>query len=296
MPKSGYIAIIGKPNVGKSTLMNAIIGSKLSIVTPKPQTTRRNVLGIYTQKETQMVFIDTPGVLKPRYELHKSMMNFVEESLSGADIIIVIADVTRPETATRVLTPPFIEALKTLKKPCIAILNKMDALSDKTQALPFISALEELGVFTEFIPISALQKDNTDTLVNILESLLPEAEFFHDPEILSTMPQRFFVSELIRETVFELFKEEIPYSTEVTISEFKEREKGKWYIAADIIIEKESQKAILIGEKGSKIKQIGLLSRDKVEEHLEFPVFLELFVKVREDWRSKTTYLRSFGY
>lgn len=296
MPKSGYIAIIGKPNVGKSTLMNAIIGSKLSIVTPKPQTTRRNVLGIYTQKETQMVFIDTPGVLKPRYELHKSMMNFVEESLSGADIIIVIADVTRPETATRVLTSPFIEALKTLKKPCIAILNKMDALSDKTQALPFISALEELGVFTEFIPISALQKDNTDTLVNILESLLPEGEFFHDPEILSTMPQRFFVSELIRETVFELFKEEIPYSTEVTISEFKEREKGKWYIAADIIIEKESQKAILIGEKGSKIKQIGLLSRDKVEEHLEFPVFLELFVKVREDWRSKTTYLRSFGY
>ena len=296
MPKSGYIAIIGKPNVGKSTLMNAIIGSKLSIVTPKPQTTRRNVLGIYTQKETQMVFIDTPGVLKPRYELHKSMMNFVEESLSGADIIIVIADVTRPETATRVLTPPFIEALKTLKKPCIAILNKMDALSDKTQALPFISALEELGVFTEFIPISALQKDNTDTLVHILESLLPEGEFFHDPEILSTKPQRFFVSELIRETLFELFKEEIPYSTEVTISEFKEREKGKWYIAADIIIEKESQKAILIGEKGSKIKQIGLLSRDKVEEHLEFPVFLELFVKVREDWRSKTTYLRSFGY
>ena len=296
MPKSGYIAIIGKPNVGKSTLMNAIIGSKLSIVTPKPQTTRRNVLGIYTQKETQMVFIDTPGVLKPRYELHKSMMNFVEESLSGADIIIVIADVTRPETATRVLTPPFIEALQTLKKPCIAILNKMDALSDKTQALPFISSLEELGVFTEFIPISALQKDNTDKLVHILESLLPEAEFFHDPEILSTMPQRFFVSELIRETVFELFKEEIPYSTEVTISEFKEREKGKWYIAADIIIEKESQKAILIGEKGSKIKQIGLLSRDKVEEHLDFPVFLELFVKVREDWRSKTTYLRSFGY
>lgn len=296
MPKSGYIAIIGKPNVGKSTLMNAIIGSKLSIVTPKPQTTRRDVLGIYTQKETQMVFIDTPGVLKPRYELHKSMMNFVEESLSGADIIIVIADVTRPETATRVLTPPFIEALQTLKKPCIAILNKMDALSDKTQALPFISSLEELGVFTEFIPISALQKDNTDKLVHILESLLPEAEFFHDPEILSTMPQRFFVSELIRETVFELFKEEIPYSTEVTISEFKEREKGKWYIAADIIIEKESQKAILIGEKGSKIKQIGLLSRDKVEEHLEFPVFLELFVKVREDWRSKTTYLRSFGY
>lgn len=296
MPKSGYIAIIGKPNVGKSTLMNAIIGSKLSIVTPKPQTTRRNVLGIYTQKETQMVFIDTPGVLKPRYELHKSMMNFVEESLSGADIIIVIADVTRPETATRVLTPPFIEALQTFKKPCIAILNKMDALSDKTQALPFISSLEELGVFTEFIPISALQKDNTDKLVHILESLLPEAEFFHDPEILSTMPQRFFVSELIRETIFELFKEEIPYSTEVTISEFKEREKGKWYIAADIIIEKESQKAILIGEKGSKIKQIGLLSRDKVEEHLEFPVFLELFVKVREDWRSKTTYLRSFGY
>lgn len=296
MPKAGYIAIIGKPNVGKSTLMNAIIGSKLSIVTPKPQTTRRNVLGIYTKNDIQMVFIDTPGVLKPRYELHKSMMNFVEESLSGADVVVVIADVTRPDTATRVLTPPFIEALKTLNKPCIALLNKIDALTDKTQALPFLSALQELGVFSEFIPISALEKDNIDALLAVLASLLPEGEFFHDPELLSTMPQRFFVSELVRETVFELFKEEIPYSTEVLISEFKEREKGKWYIAADIIIEKESQKAIIIGEKGAKIKQIGLLSRNKIEAHLELPVFLELFVKVREDWRSKTTYLRSFGY
>lgn len=133
MTKAGYIAIIGKPNVGKSTLMNAIIGEKLSIVTSKPQTTRRNVLGIYTKDQVQMVFIDTPGVLKPRYELHKSMMNYVEESLSGADIIVVIADVTRPETGLKVLTPPFIEAIKNTNKPCIAILNKMDALSDKNK-------------------------------------------------------------------------------------------------------------------------------------------------------------------
>ena len=296
MSKAGYIAIIGKPNVGKSTLMNAIIGSKLSIVTPKPQTTRRNVLGIYTEQDVQMVFIDTPGVLKPRYELHKSMMNFVEESLSGADIIVVIADVTRPETASKILTPPFIEALKTIGKPCIAILNKMDALEDKKQALPLIAALNSLGLFIEFLPISALESDNTDVLLTVLEKYLPESEFYHDPEMLSTMPQRFFVAELIRETVFELFTEEIPYSTEVSITEFKEREKGKWYIAGDIIIEKDSQKAILIGEKGAMIKKIGQIAREKIEDHLELPVFLELFVKVREDWRHKTTYLRSFGY
>ncbi len=207
MTKAGYIAIIGKPNVGKSTLMNAIIGEKLSIVTSKPQTTRRNVLGIYTKDQVQMVFIDTPGVLKPRYELHKSMMNYVEESLSGADIIVVIADVTRPETGLKVLTPPFIEAIKNTNKPCIAILNKMDALSDKKQALPLISALNELGVFKEFLPISAKDSDNVPELLRVLESLLPDSPMYHDPELLSTMPQRFFVSELIRETVFELLSE-----------------------------------------------------------------------------------------
>jgi GTP-binding protein Era len=296
MTKAGYIAIIGKPNVGKSTLMNAIIGEKLSIVTSKPQTTRRNVLGIYTKDQVQMVFIDTPGVLKPRYELHKSMMNYVEESLSGADIIVVIADVTRPETGLKVLTPPFIEAIKNTNKPCIAILNKMDALSDKKQALPLISALNELGVFKEFLPISAKDSDNVPELLRVLESLLPDSPMYHDPELLSTMPQRFFVSEHIRETVFELLSEELPYSTEVSIAEFREKGKGKWYIAADIIVEKDSQKAIMIGEKGAMIKQIGSESRKKIEHHLEMPVFLELFVKVREDWRDKSTYLRSFGY
>jgi GTP-binding protein Era len=296
MRKAGYVAIIGKPNVGKSTLMNAIVGSKLSIVTPKPQTTRRNVLGIYTNNETQIVFVDTPGVLRPRYELHRSMMSYVEESISGADVVIVLADVTRPETAAKVLTPPFTEALKQCGKPCILVLNKMDALEDKKQALPMIASLDKLRLFREFLPVSALEADNTDKLLQIISDLLPENEFYHDPDTLSTLPQRFFISELIRETVFEQCTEEVPYSTEVAIAEFKEREKGKWYIAADIIVEKESQKAILIGSKGQKIKTIGQLAREKAEEHLQMPVFLELFVKVREDWRSNTTYLRSFGY
>lgn len=296
MTKAGYIAIIGKPNVGKSTLMNAIIGEKLSIVTAKPQTTRRNVLGIYTKDNIQMVFIDTPGVLKPRYELHRSMMQNVEESLSGADIIIVIADVTRPETATKVLTPPFIEAIQKINKPCIAIINKMDALPDKKQALPLIAALHELSVFKEYLPISAKESDNVPELLRVLESYLPESPMYHDPELLSTMPQRFFVAELIRETIFESLKEELPYSTEVSIAEFHEKGKGKWHISADIIVEKDSQKAIMIGEKGSMIKHIGSESRKKIEDHLQMPVFLELFVKVREDWRDKSTYLRSFGY
>ncbi|MFM7340251.1 MAG: GTPase Era, partial [Bacteroidota bacterium] len=200
MTKAGYIAIIGKPNVGKSTLMNAIIGEKLSIVTPKPQTTRRNVLGIYTKDNIQMVFIDTPGVLNPRYELHRSMMNYVEESLSGADIIIVIADVTKPQTATKILTPPFIEAIQRINKPCIAILNKMDALQDKKQALPLIASLDALKVFKEFLPISAKESDNVPELLKTLETYLPESPMYHDPELLSTMPQRFFVAELIRET------------------------------------------------------------------------------------------------
>ncbi|GAB1429842.1 GTPase Era [Ignavibacteria bacterium] len=292
----GCIAIIGRPNVGKSTLMNAIIGTKLSIVTPKPQTTRKNVLGVYTEGNTQMTFLDTPGVLTPRYELHRSMMENVRVSLESADAVLVVVDVSLGKPAYSFLTQEFREALAAVSKPIFMALNKMDALDDKKIALPMMDEFRRMNIFCELFAISALQDKFVKDMLGVITGYLPEGEFGYDPEQLSDRTERFFVAELIRETVFMAFDDEIPYSVEVAIAEFRERERGKWYIAADIIVERESQKKILIGAKGTKIKEIGASARKKAEEHLEHPVFLELFVKVREHWRERKATLRGLGY
>ncbi len=292
----GCIAIIGRPNVGKSTLINAIIGAKLSIVTPKPQTTRKNVLGIYTEGNVQMIFLDTPGVLTPRYELHRSMMENVRMSLESADAVLVVADVTQGKPAYSFLTAEFRKALASVGKPTFIVLNKMDALADKKLALPMIDEFRKMNIFREIFAVSALQNKYVDDMINSIAAYLPEDEFGYDSEQLSDRPQRFFVAELIRETVFMTFEDEIPYSIEVSIAEFHEREHGKWHIAADIIVERASQKKIVIGAKGVKIKQIGADARIKIEEHLGKPIFLELFVKVREHWRDRKAILRGLGY
>lgn len=325
--KAGLVAIIGEPNVGKSTLMNAILGTKLSIVTAKPQTTRKSILGIYSEGDVQMVFYDTPGVLSPRYELQRNMMEFVRSSIEGADVLLVVLDVThitpnkptakaavkaakrgesKPTTAAAVknehirtlydITKKLKTTFEEIGKPVVVALNKMDALHDRKQALPVMEALMQTGVVKQVYPISALENKVVDDLVAALASYMPEHEFYYDAELLSEMPQRFFVSEIIREVIFKSYREEIPYSTEVNIAEFKEREEGKWYIAAEIIIERNTQKAIIIGKQGVKLKEVGQKARLAIEEYLEMPVFLELFVKVREDWRDNPTYLRSFGY
>lgn len=293
--KAGYVAIVGMPNSGKSTLMNAIMGEKLSIVTPKPQTTRKNVSAILSRDNSQIIFLDTPGILRPRYEMQRSMMRFLTESLEAADIICVIWDLQKDGDNTELLSTRF-DFLPDYKVPKVLILNKVDTYSNIKEVLPVIEKFTKLNIFADIIPISALKAANTATLLEIFEKHLPESEFYHPTDIISTLNERFFVSELIREKVFEMLKEELPYSTEVTVTQFKEREKGKWFISADILVEKQSQKGIMIGKAGAMLKRIGAVARKDIENHLQTEVYLELFVKVRENWREKPNILRNLGY
>ncbi len=294
--KAGFVALIGKPNSGKSTLMNAIMGEKLSIVTNKPQTTRKRVKGIYSADDFQAVFVDTPGIVKPKYQMHRSMMNYVEEAVVETDIITVIIDSDAMKKGYDVPNEYIINLLKKNKAPKILLLNKIDLDADIKKMLPLVDEMNKLGIFDEIIPISALKNSNIDTYLNVLKKYMPESPFYYDPEMLSTQPERFFVSEIIREHVFKGYSKEIPYSTEVNIIEFKEREEGKWFIHAEIIVERKSQKIIIIGKKGAKIKDIGQRARADIEEHLQMPVFLELFVKVRDKWRDNPTMLKHYGY
>ncbi len=293
--KAGFVAIIGMPNSGKSTLMNALMGEKLSIVTAKPQTTRKNVSAILSKEHSQIIFLDTPGILRPRYEMQRSMMRFLFESLDAADIISVIWNLEKDGENTELLATRF-EFLKNYDVPKVLILNKIDTYKDAKGVLPVIAKFQELGLFSDIIPISALKAANTDALIQIFESHLPDSEFYYPTDIISTLNERFFVSELVREKIFEQLKEELPYSTEVTITQFKEREANKWFISADIIVEKDSQKGIMIGKGGTMLKRIGAMARKDIEAHLQMPVFLELFVKVRDNWREKPNMLRSLGY
>ncbi|MFA7327629.1 MAG: GTPase Era [Ignavibacteriae bacterium HGW-Ignavibacteriae-4] len=293
--KAGFVAIIGMPNSGKSTLMNALMGEKLSIVTAKPQTTRKNVSAILSKEHSQIIFLDTPGILRPRYEMQRSMMRFLYESLDAADVISVIWNLEKDGENTELLATRF-EFLKNYNVPKVLILNKIDTYKDSKGVLPVIAKFQELGIFADIIPISALKAANTDALTQIFESHLPESEFYYPTDIISTLNERFFVSELVREKIFEQLKEELPYSTEVTITQFKERDANKWFISADIIVEKDSQKGIMIGKGGTMLKRIGAMARKDIEAHLQMPVFLELFVKVRDNWREKPNMLRSLGY
>jgi GTP-binding protein Era len=294
--KAGYVSIVGKPNVGKSTLINAIIGSKLSIVTPKPQTTRKNVLGIYTTETVQIIFTDTPGYVKPRYELHKSMVNSIIESIKGSDIVLVLCDISCREGTDTYFSKDFLDSIRKSRKPLILAINKIDLLENKKEILPLIDFFNKLQIFTDIIPVSALKHISIDGLINTTEKYLPESPYLYEPEFISTQNERFFVSEIIRQQIFLSYGEEVPYSAEVIISEFKERQSGKWYISADIVVEKDSHKKIMIGSKGSKIKSLGESSRSKIEEFLNQPVYLKLFVKVRPNWRQNKTLLKSFGY
>lgn len=293
--KCGNIALIGEPNVGKSTILNALIGIKLSIVTPKPQTTRKRVIGIRTDERTQMIFIDTPGIIDPRYELHQAMMQNLDFALIDADLIGLVIDVstfTSVERSVRKVK----ERFATSSKPLILIVNKIDILKNSKLVLPIIDEFAKLNFFREIVPTSATKLAGINELIKVFQTYLPEGEFLYDPEILSTQTERFFVAELIREKIFQMFKDEVPYSTEVNVIEFKEREKGKWLISAEIIVEKDSQKPIIIGTGGKRIKKLGEFTRREIEFHLRHEVFLELFVKVQPRWRNKKSILKYFGY
>ncbi len=294
--RCGVAAIIGRPNSGKSTLLNSILDTKLSIVTPKPQTTRKKVLGIYTSENSQIIFLDTPGILKPKYKMHEAMMDFVYESIGDADVVCAMLDASKYANPESSFSAEFLDILRSTGKPAIVIINKIDLLQDVKGILPMISDFVKTGAFKEYIGISATKKTNVEQLLSIIAALLPESSFLYDEDYLSSLPERFFVSEIIRETIFFKLREEIPYSTEVLITEFRERGKGKWYISAEIVVEKDSQKRITIGAKGDMLRSIGESARKQIENYLEREVFLELFVKVRNNWRNNENMLRRFGY
>lgn len=294
--KSGYVTIIGKPNAGKSTLLNAILGEKLSIATSKPQTTRKKVLGIHSTEEFQIIFLDTPGIMRPEYLLQNRMLEFVFQSAKDADVILFILDIEADPNGAKAFEDENVQkVLSENSTPKILLINKID-VSNQAVVEKLANEITEKGVFKKVIPISAKNSVNISSVVDSILEYLPEHPKYYPDDQLSDENERFFVSEIIREKVFELYREEIPYSTEVEIEEFAEREGRKDYIRAAIIIERESQKPIIIGDKGSTIKKLGRISREAIEAFLQRDVFLELFVKVKEKWRSNPNMLNRFGY
>ena len=296
MTKSGYVAILGLPNAGKSTLMNALLGQKLSITTSKPQTTRRKILGILSEENYQVIFLDTPGILKPGYLLQEKMMKAVEDSLKDADIIILLVDVHEDPTGDKLLNNEFLSRfLIKKKKPLLLLLNKID-LTNQEAVKNLLEKFESMKRFDKIIPVSAMLNFNLHQVLTEIVNYLPENPKYYPDDIVSEENERFFVSEIIREKVFEEFKEEIPYSTEVIIVDFKERQEKKDFIQAEIIVEKESQKGIIIGKEGAAIKKLGGESRKAIEDFLQREVFLELRVKVKNKWRSDEKMLKQLGY
>ena len=287
--KAGFVSIIGKPNAGKSTLMNALVGEKLSIITPKAQTTRHRILGMVNEEEYQIVFSDTPGIIKPRYGLQDSMMNFVKGAISDADLILFMTDINEQHDESDVL-----EKIINTTIPIIVLINKIDGATQE-QVEEKTIYWQELLKPKHIYAISALHKYNLDGIMETVLEFLPEHPAYYDKEDLTDKTQRFFVSEIIREKIFNNYQKEIPYSTEVVITAFKEEEKMV-RISAEIIVERDSQKNILIGKGGAMLKKVGTEARKDIEKFLDQKVFLETFVKVLPDWRSKKNYLKSFGY
>ncbi len=287
--KAGFVSLVGKPNVGKSTLMNALVGEKLSIVTPKAQTTRHRILGIVNEPDSQIVFSDTPGVIKPVYGMQESMMSFVNGSLVDADIILFVTDINEKYDENDVL-----EKLAKTTSPIAVVINKIDKSNEdlvKEKILYWEEKLKPQAIFA----VSALHDHNVPAVMQFIMDKLPEHPAYYDKDTLTDRNERFFVSEIIREKVFKLYDKEIPYSTEVIITAFKDEAKII-RISSEIIVERDSQKNIIIGKAGEMLKKVGTYARKDMEEFLQKKVFLEMFVKVIPDWRNRKNYLKSFGY
>ncbi len=292
--RAGYAAIIGRPNAGKSTLMNRLLNLKLSIVSKRPQTTRQRVMGILNEPGCQIIFLDTPGLIRPKYALQTAMMKITGAVIQSADVILYIADIAA-EGEVEFIRSYAKETLTDLPAAKIMILNKID-LIPKPDLLPIIQEIHQWNIFKETVPVSALKGDGIERIKNVLRNYMPLNAPFYPPEQITEQPERFFVAELIREKIFERYSDEIPYATEVLIDEFSERPGRKDYIRAVILVERDSQKKILIGEKGQALKKVGASARKDIETFLDRPVFIELWVKVREDWRKDKTYLSRIGY
>jgi len=288
--KAGFVNIFGKPNAGKSTLLNAIMGEKLAIVSSKVQTTRHRIKGFLTTSDYQIIFSDTPGIIEPRYKLHEKMMLAVKNALEDADIALLIHDLKDKDLRS---VDDIFESLK-LRVPVIVVCNKSDAVDKDTieSTTRFFSG-RQYG--KEVICVSAKLGTNVNRLLDLILKYLPAGEPFYSADDMTDLPTRFFVSEIIREKIYELFEDEIPYHTAVIVQEFKEKS-SLIKIRAEIIVNRETQKGIILGEKGSMIKKLGTLSREEIEKFLQSKVFLELFVKVKPKWRDNDFYLKEYGY
>ncbi len=290
MHYSGFVNIVGNPNVGKSTLMNALVGERISIITSKAQTTRHRILGIVNGEDFQIVYSDTPGVLKPNYRLQESMLKFSKSALSDADVLLYVTDVFDSYEKNA----DFMDMVRENSAPVILVINKID-LIDQAKLEELVEKWKELIPKAEIYPISALEKFNVGPLFDRIKSLLPESPPFFDKEQLTDKPARFFVTEIIREKILLNYDKEIPYSVEVEVEQFKEEDKII-RINAVIFAERDSQKGILIGYGGKSLKKVGMEARKDLETFFEKKIFLELFVKVEKDWRNRDTKLRGFGY
>lgn len=289
--RSGYVSIIGRPNVGKSTLLNSILGEKVAIVTTKPQTTRNRIIGIKTLPNAQIIFIDTPGIHKPRHKLGEAMVKTALEALNEVDIILFMVEPHSPEKEDLSV----IEMLKKVRSPVFLLINKIDTIK-KTDLLPLIDHFKNLYSFHEIIPLSALKQDGMSMLMKRIYDSMPSGPKYYPDEFITDQLERFMVSEIIRERVMEMTEEEVPYSVAVEITEWKEREDGLIVISGNIYVEREGQKGIIIGKRGAMLKSIGSAARIDIERLLNTKVFLELWVKVKKDWRNNKTTLRELGY
>ncbi len=290
MHKAGFVNIVGNPNVGKSTLMNALVGERISIITSKAQTTRHRIMGIVNGENFQIVYSDTPGVLKPNYRLQESMLGFSKSALSDADVLLYVTDVfDSPER-----NKDFVRMGNENTAPVILVLNKID-LIDQHKLEQKVDYWKSIIPRAEILPLSAMHKFNLNPLLKRIEDLLPESPPFFDKDSLTDKPARFFVTEIIREKILLNYEKEIPYSVEVVVEQFKEEE-NIIRINAVIYVERESQKGIIIGHGGKSLKRVGIESRKDIELFFDKKVYLELFVKVEKDWRSSEGKLKGFGY
>jgi GTP-binding protein Era len=289
--RSGYVSIIGQPNVGKSTLLNSILGEKVAIVTPKPQTTRNRILGIKTIPDAQIIFIDTPGIHRPQHKLGETMVKTAVGALHEVDVILFMVEPHEPDKKTMSI----IALLRTVKSPVILLINKIDTIK-KQELLPIIDRFSELYSFKEIIPISAIKQDGINMLVQTICDNLPPGPHYFPDDLFTDQAERFMVSEIIREKIMEMTEEELPYSVALEIITWTEREDGLISISCNIYVEREGQKAIIIGKHGSMLKAIGSAARIDIEKLLNTKVFLALWVKVKKNWRDDDRLLRELGY
>ncbi len=287
--KTGFVNIFGKPNAGKSTLLNALMGEKMAIVSHKVQTTRHRIKGILSEKGYQIIFSDTPGIIEPKYRLHEKMMGAVRNALEDADLALLMADVQEDQQENDAI----FTSLR-LKVPALVIINKIDQ-SDAKRVQEAVDFYRAKPYCKEVVPVSALSKTNLDKLLSTILQNIPEGEPFFSDDDISDLPTRFFVGELIREQIYQQFQDEIPYHTTVIVQEYKEKQ-TLVKIRAEIVVQRDTQKGIILGEGGKMIRQLGTESRKEIEKFIGSKVFLELFVKVRPKWRDNDLYLREYGY